>query len=468
MLKKLILLVYPLSIFSIAHADETQYINNNRGTVVTHDFSLMNNDNIRQDSSIWDRMRNDFKLSKTHDDNPRVKYYENFYTKHPASLYRLLNNAIPYLYFILTEIERNCVPGEIALIPAVESSFNPKAKNSYDKYAGMWQFIPTTGKQFNLTQNTDLDERRNIVKSTRSALLFLDYLHSKFKQWDIAIGAYNWGEGNMTNAVLNAPDQIGHINYQDLELRNITANYVPKVIALAHIIKNPEKFGITLPNAPNQPYFAIISPHADISIQKISAMSKIDDNTFSTLNPEFKKTNYILSNNDSVLIPVSNQNIYNANYDTKTTSATDLNSEDLQKNLTYADNIEIINNNEANNEVNEEKINNNTNSPTSSKLITHQSNINDLIDNIPTKASNIILATNAHSKKLVTIANNTKQKKLIHYQVEKGDTLFSISKKFSIPEYNIKKNNNITDNNIKIGTILILDLKHKNTKQLNS
>src|SRR5579863_326578 len=277
---------------------------------ISTDLMILNNSNSQQFNDLWSRMRAGFKLD--HTQNDRVKYFERMYTKNPRSFNRLMNNAIPYLYFLLNETERNGLPAELALIPGIESSYDPLAKNPTDAYAGMWQFVPSTGRRFYMSQNDDIDERRDIVKSTRSALKYFNYLYLMFHQWDVAIGAYNWGEGGMYRAILNSDMQLGKVTYTDLQLRQITADYVPKIIALASIIENPSKFGVTLNDAPNRPYFAIVTPAPNTTVFDVTKLSNVDNQVFTKLNAEYKDTDYSLTEKNNILLPETNQNIYYA------------------------------------------------------------------------------------------------------------------------------------------------------------
>jgi len=168
MCKKLLLLLSICAISTLANSEPT-----------STNFMLMNNYNLRQSQNIWDRMQQGFQLN--YEETKLVKYYEKFYTKNPATFDKLMKNATPYLYYMLTQTERYALPSELALIPIVESNYDPLAKNPTDAYAGMWQFVPITGTRFNLAQNNDIDERRNIVKSTNAALIYLNYLHLMFK-----------------------------------------------------------------------------------------------------------------------------------------------------------------------------------------------------------------------------------------------------------------------------------------------
>lgn len=273
-------------------------------------FMIINDISSRQNVDLWARMRADFQLM--HPQNDRVKYYEKLYTKNPKNFNKMMRNARPYLYYFLDEVERLGLPAELVLIPGVESTFDPLAKNPGDAYAGMWQFEPATANRFHLTQNGDVDERRDIVKSTDAAFNYLAYLHRVFMQWEPAIGAYNWGEGNLYKAVINSGQPLGHVDYSDLDLRPITADYVPKVIALASIIENPSKFGVTLDDMPDQPYFAIVNPAPDSTISDMVKLSQTDSQTFVKLNPQFKDDDYELSRLSLVLLPLANQNIYYA------------------------------------------------------------------------------------------------------------------------------------------------------------
>ena len=262
---------------------------------------LMNNYNTRQDNDIWSRMRHGFQLS--HQQSRLVVYYEKIYTKNPKTFEKLVNNAKPYIYYILTQTERNGMPSEIALLPGIESTFNPNARSPTNAY-GMWQFVASTGLRFNMAQNSSIDERQDLVKSTNSAISYLNYLHRIFGQWEPAIGAYNWGEGNMYKEIVHSGQSPGNINYDNLNLRTETENYLPKLIALASIIDNPEKFGVTLDDVDNKPVVAILNPEAPTSISDMINLSKIDKSTFKQLNPQYKTSDYSLTSGDNVILPL--------------------------------------------------------------------------------------------------------------------------------------------------------------------
>ncbi len=493
MCKKLLLLLSICAISTLANSEPT-----------STNFMLMNNYNLRQSQNIWDRMQQGFQLN--YEETKLVKYYEKFYTKNPATFDKLMKNATPYLYYMLTQTERYALPSELALIPIVESNYDPLAKNPTDAYAGMWQFVPITGTRFNLAQNNDIDERRNIVKSTNAALIYLNYLHLMFKQWDVAIGAYNWGEGGMSKAIYASNQKVGNVQYNELQLRKITAAYVPKIIALANIIRNPEKFGIKLSNIPNQPYFAITHPVNNTKIQDIIEQSSVSTYNFNILNPQFKNSNYTLNNNMQILLPVQQNITYlalnNTNLDTNTNTtvqsssnkplsyndaaviaANDTNNNDPINSIGYADNQATNNNSDAintlvsqaeaenvaiNQDQNLIKASNVTMDDNSKPILivarlpneqsnTHKQQLNNLVDNLDENNN-----ANHHTKNVAHSLTITK--KHVHYKVNHGDTLYSIAKKFDVSVHELRKDNKIKGSNVKYGQILKIKTYPYNVK----
>ncbi len=400
---------------------------------------LMNNYNLRQDGDIWVRMRHGFQLS--HEQTKLVVYYERLYTKNPKTFIKLVNNAKPYIYYILTQTERNGMPSEIALLPGVESTFNPNARSSSNAY-GMWQFVPSTGRRFNLAQNSTIDERQDLVKSTNSALSYLNYLHRVFGQWEPAIGAYNWGEGNMYKEIVSSGQSPGNINYASLNLRTETQNYVPKLIALASIIDNPSKFGVNLEDTENKPFFAIVNPDNPTTITDMVNLSGIDRATFNRLNPQYKTSDYTIGSKDNVILPLPNQSIYLAsigksglssvvNQDTVVVADTKVSSE------SGAADADLI-----------------AEAATTTVAATDSSSI---------ESANLN-ATNNELDNLITELNAPPPAdSTINYTVTSGDTLFSISKRFGEDIEDIKSQNKIPGNNLTVGETLIIKTSQSNS-----
>ena len=367
---------------------------------------LMNNYNVRQEQDLWDRLRRGFRLN--HPQSGQVTYYQKLYTKNPKNFASIINNAKPYIYYILTETERNGIPSEIALLPGVESIFNPHARSTSNAH-GLWQFLPSTAKRFNMVENNQIDERRDLIKSTKSALAYLSYLHKLFGQWEPAIGAYNWGEGNMYRAVVNAGQTIGTIDYYNLNLRTETLNYLPKLIALASIIDDPEKFGVDLGEVENKPFFAIVNPLAPTSWNQLANQSGVDKVTFAKLNPQYKNNNYVFQPNDNILLPIVNQDIYYANIG-KTT-------------------------------------------PKSLQIDDIPANMNQI--GTPDVATNMV-TTDELEKLIANLDEKSNLPSIINYTVVSGDTLYSIAKHFGVSIRDIKEQNKIPGSNLSTGQTIVI------------
>ncbi|MBY0379787.1 MAG: transglycosylase SLT domain-containing protein [Burkholderiales bacterium] len=461
--KKLILLLCINAINIYCNADE-----------ISNNFMLMNNYNVRQTQDIWQRMRQGFRLQSV--DNQRVHYYEKMYTKNQVTFNKLIKNAYPYLYFVLTQTERYGFPSELALVPIVESNYDSCVINGTGRYDGIWQFIPSTGASFNLNEDGNINDRRNIVKATNAAMLYFNSLNMIFKQWDVAIGAYNWGAGNMYKAILSSNQKLGLVDYSTLPLRDITANYVPKIIALANIIKYPSKFGVKLIDIPNQPYFAITHPVEDITVANIITTSQTDKQSFKILNPQFKNTSYGLKQQQAqILLPIQNQNIYLAS----ASGISIVNSNNIPPNnnvvaVTYTNNEQNHNYDDAINKIGyaDSGLNNAVNVSYSNVPVTsNRQTVLIVPKQIEEKTTPTTYATNTNKKAIndlvasigdddnetsSTINKKFRQYSNIHYRVNKGDTLYSISKKFDINVNKIRKINKLHGNKVKSGQVLMV------------
>ena len=198
---------------------------------------------------IWDRIRRGFSMPALN--NRRVAQSIRSYSRNPKNIERTFNRAGKYLYHIVEEIEKRGLPTELALLPFVESAFQPEAL-SHAKAAGLWQFMPATGNIFSLQQNFWKDERRDVLESTRAALDYLQQLHATFGDWQLALAAYNWGEGRVSRAIRRNKARHRPANYSNLRMPRETAYYVPRLEAIKRIVENPEKYGITLPAIDNR------------------------------------------------------------------------------------------------------------------------------------------------------------------------------------------------------------------------
>ncbi len=237
--------------------------------------------------SIWGRMLSLYALDKI--DNPRVQEQINFYLKHPAYLTKIQHRAAPYLHFILQEIEEKNLPGEFALLPVVESAFLPEA-TSRSQAAGIWQFIPSTGRYFGLKQNWWYDGRRDVYASTKAATRYLKELSEEFNgDWFLALASYNAGKGNIRKAIRKNVRVHRKTDYWSLRLSRETMNYVPRLLAIAHIFANAEKYNLELQPIPDKPHFAKVNIGSQIDLATAAKLANMTREEFNKLNPGFKR-----------------------------------------------------------------------------------------------------------------------------------------------------------------------------------
>ena len=190
---------------------------------------------------VWDRIRRGYAMPAL--ENDKVDRWLEYYRRKPDYLNRMFERSGRYLYHILEEVENRGMPTELALLPFVESAFQPEAL-SRAKAAGLWQFMPATGTHYSLEQNLWRDDRRDVLESTRAALDYFEYLYGMFSDWHLALAAYNWGEGSVQRAIRRQQARKRPADYQHLRMPNETANYVPKLEAIKRIVTDPSKYGV--------------------------------------------------------------------------------------------------------------------------------------------------------------------------------------------------------------------------------
>jgi membrane-bound lytic murein transglycosylase D len=261
-------------------------------------------------TDLWVRLRRGFAMPDLV--SPLVQDREQWYTSRPEYMQRMSARGSRYLFHVIEEVERRGMPSELALLPFIESAFNPQAISSA-KASGMWQFMPATGRHFALRQNIFRDDRRDVLASTRAALDYLGKLHRMFGDWHLALAAYNWGEGSVQRAI-NRNRQMGlPTDYLSLRMPNETQYYVPKLQAVKNIFARPEVFGITLPPLENHPYFLSVPIERDIDVTLAMALAGVSRDEFLTLNPQMKKPVILAAGTPQVLLPYRNASQFVAN-----------------------------------------------------------------------------------------------------------------------------------------------------------
>jgi membrane-bound lytic murein transglycosylase D len=259
---------------------------------------------------LWQRIRQGFGMPDL--DGPLVREKTAWYAARSDYLGRTLERGNKYLYHIVEALEQRGMPTELALLPMVESSFNPMAYSRSDA-AGLWQFIPTTGRRYSLQQDWWYDGRRDILASTSAALDYLSDLYALYGDWQLALAAYNWGEGALARAIQKNAAQQLPTDYASLEMPEETRNYVPKLQALKNIISNPAPFGIVLEPIPNRPYFATVSRSADIDVQLAANLAEMPVEEFIELNPGFNRPLLRADASPRIVLPADRVERFHAN-----------------------------------------------------------------------------------------------------------------------------------------------------------
>jgi membrane-bound lytic murein transglycosylase D len=258
---------------------------------------------------IWQRIRRGFAMPDL--DNPLVRRKTAEYAREHDYLQRIFDRSRMYLYHIVEEVEKRGLPTELALLPMVESAFNPMAY-SRAHASGLWQFVPGTGKRFDLKQNWWYDGRRDVVDSTSAALDYLTKLHEMHGDWHLALASYNWGENAVKRAIVRNRKARKPTDYASLRMPRETRHYVPKLQALKNIIANPEPYGIDLDPIPNEPYFVLVSELPDIDVALAAELAEMPIQEFVALNPGFSRP-IIRSEAARIILPADKVGVFHEN-----------------------------------------------------------------------------------------------------------------------------------------------------------
>ncbi|MDQ2991160.1 MAG: transglycosylase SLT domain-containing protein, partial [Pseudomonadota bacterium] len=265
-----------------------------------------------KEADLWGRIRTGYAIPDI--DNALVAKHVTWYSSRPDYIARTSARASRYLYHVVQELEKRNMPTELALLPIIESAFNPQAYSSANA-AGMWQFVPGTGKDFNLKQNLFKDERRGVLASTDAALSYLQKLYGMFGDWQLALAAYNWGEGNVQKAIAKNRAAGKPTDFESLaELMPAeTRNYVPKLQAVKNIIANPQQYGVALPAIGNEAYFTAVDKTSDIDLTIAAQLAELSVDEFKALNPQFNRPVITGDEQTKILLPKENAAKFAAN-----------------------------------------------------------------------------------------------------------------------------------------------------------
>lgn len=260
--------------------------------------------------NLWERIRAGFSIPNL--ESPLVTRHEEWYQNRPDYVQRIVERGRRYMHFIVEEVEKRGMPLEIALLPMIESAYNPTAYSKAHA-SGIWQFIPATGRTYGLQQNWWYDGRRDVTAATRAALDYLEKLHVLFGDWQLALAAYNWGEGAVTRAIERNQRKGLPTDYESLKMPAETRNYLPKLQAVKNIITEPERFGMPLEEVPNEPYFIRVAAPGSIDFKRAAQLAETPLEEFRSLNPAHNRPVIGPSTDGSLLVPAEKAEVFNAN-----------------------------------------------------------------------------------------------------------------------------------------------------------
>ena len=265
-----------------------------------------------KEADVWSRIRTGYAIPDIN--NQLVAKHTTWYTTRPDDIARTTARASRYIFHVVQELEKRGMPTELALLPIIESGFNPQAFSSASA-AGMWQFVPATGRDFNLKQNMFKDERRGVLASTDAALTYLQRLYDMFGDWQLALAAYNWGEGSVQRAIKKNQAMGKPTDFESLaELMPAeTRNYVPKLQAVKNIIANPGQYGVALASVDNQPYFTAVDKTSDIDMTIAAQLAELSLDEFKALNPQFNRPVITGGEKTKILLPPQNAAKFTSN-----------------------------------------------------------------------------------------------------------------------------------------------------------
>lgn len=392
--------------------------------------------------NLWQRIYSRYDIKN--ENNSRSKKYEDWYSARPEYVQRMMDRSQKYLFYVVGEVEKRGMPSEIALLPMIESAYNPIA-NSRSKAVGIWQFIPSTGRLYGLKQDWWHDKRRNVVEATNAALDYLQRLHTLFGSWDLALAAYNAGEGTVGRAIAKNRAKGLPTDYANLKLPSETKDYVPKLQAIKNIVSNPTQYGLYIDSIPNKPYFTSVEAPVVIDADLAANLAEISYDEFLLLNAEHRRP--IIRTNDKtqrLILPINAAGTFVKNLSQNEKPLVSWNIYQPKHN----EKIRAIAN----------------------KFDMQESDLikaNDLNPQKAIKTSTMMLVAkkegtesnayqNIDESKIQKDKNSEDSVKPHKHKVKSGDTLNKIAKKYEITIDELKDMNQMTSSDIQIGTILQL------------
>ena len=390
--------------------------------------------------AVWERMRQGFKLQAGQNVNPRIEQQRLWFASNPSFLENAGERGSLYIHYIVERLEERNMPLELALLPAIESAYNPMAY-SHANAVGLWQFIPSTGRYFNLRQTRAYDGRRDITASTLAALNYLNRLHDMFNgDWLLALAAYNAGEGTVSRAI-ERNEKLGlPTDYWNLPLPQETKDYVPKLLALSQVVLAPEAYGINLNPIANEPYFEMVEIKQSMDLSRVAALAEIDEDEMFQLNPAYKQR-ATTDGPQHLLVPTAKAQLLTA-------SLSNLSSDQLvslRPNKPVFDKVASTSPARLNRKYRVKSGDNLTLIAKANKV-----NVKDL------QHWNKLSGNNLKAGQVLVMQDTRKPsgKKPTQYKVQKGDSLYMVAKRFNVEMQHLKRWNPNSAKALKPGQML--------------
>ncbi|WP_298189674.1 lytic transglycosylase domain-containing protein [uncultured Pseudomonas sp.] len=384
---------------------------------------------------IWERVRNGYQLQETITLNPRIEQQRLWFVSNPSFIEKAGERSSPYIHFIVERLEQRDMPMELALLPMIESSYNPLAY-SHAHAVGLWQFIPSTGRHFNLRQTNWYDGRRDVLASTNAALDYLSRLKEMFNgDWLLALAAYNAGEGRVSRAIERNQKLGLPTDYWNLSLPTETQNYVPKLLAVSQVVMTPHAYGVSLNPIANEPYFEKIEFKQHMNLARVAAMADLDEDELYLLNPAFKK-GITLDGPQHLLVPTDKAELLTANLSLmKPQDRVDW----QQYRVRSGDSLHSIANRHQLSVVTLKNIN---------KLSSNHLRIGQMLS-IPAQSGVIA----REPLRQLTTAQRAPSRT---YRVKNGDSLWQIAKSHKVAVNDVRRWNKLAGNSLRVGQVLTL------------
>ena len=384
---------------------------------------------------IWERVRDGYQLQDSIALNPRVERQRLWFVSNPSFVEKAGERSSPYIHFIVERLEKHNMPMELALLPMIESSYNPLAYSPAHA-VGLWQFIPSTGRNFNLRQTNWYDGRRDVMASTDAAISYLTRLREMFNgDWLLALAAYNAGEGRVSRAI-ERNEKLGlPTDYWNLSLPTETQNYVPKLLALSQVIMTPHAYGVSLAPIANEPYFEKVEFKQRMDLARVAALADLDEDELYLLNPAFKQR-MTLDGPQHLLVPTDKADLLTANLALmKPQQQIDW----QQYRVRAGDSLHSI--------ANRHQLTVNTLKDIN-KLSSNSLRIGQVL-NIPAQAGLAAAAPVFHRASEPPQASR-------NYRVKSGDNLWQIAKDHKVAVNDLKQWNKLSGNNLRVGQVLTM------------